>query len=256
MTPIKLKERIGTVKKNNFGSLMEVIDYNGSNDVLVKFLEHGNLKHATWKDFINGKVGNPYDKLVSGVGFMGEGDAIASLNGKATMQYSTWYNMIKRCYDVKYHKKRPTYVGCLVCKEWHNFQTFSKWFDENYYEIDTERMCLDKDILVKGNKIYSPETCIFVSHNINCLFIKKKTERGNYPIGVHFDKNNNKYVSKCGDNLGGSIEIGRFSTVEEAFHHYKQVKEGVIKKVANKYKDIIPSVLYEVMMKYEVEIND
>ena len=80
--------------------------------------------------------------------------------------------MLKRCYDPKYQEKEPTYKGCTVENHLLNFQHMCKWLEENYYEIPGETMCLDKDILCKGNKIYSRNTCIFVPERINLLFVK------------------------------------------------------------------------------------
>lgn len=80
--------------------------------------------------------------------------------------------MLERCYSARYQERKPTYKGCSVCDEWLNYQNFAKWYDDNYYEIKGEIMCLDKDILVKGNKIYSPENCVFVPNYINVLFAR------------------------------------------------------------------------------------
>ena len=115
-------------------------------------------------------------------------------------------------------------------------------------------MCLDKDILVKGNKIYSPETCCFVPNEINVLFTKKEKDRGEYPIGVSIISN--KYVARCGVGNSKNKTIGSFKTPKEAFQAYKQYKEQYIKKVADKYKCQIPNNLYKAMYSYQVEITD
>ena len=96
-----------------------------------------------------------------GVGVTGQGEyshLVRKINGKHTKVYSVWHDMLGRCYNKKYQEKKPTYIGCTVCEEWHNFQNFAKWYEENYYEVNNEEMALDKDILIKGNKIYSPQT--------------------------------------------------------------------------------------------------
>lgn len=103
---------------------------------------------------------------------IGEGNYKVSDNTIVNLNYSTWLSMLKRCYNIEFQFKHSSYIGCSVHEDWHNFQNFAKWYDENYYSIGNERIALDKDILVKGNKIYSPETCIFVPHNINNLFTK------------------------------------------------------------------------------------
>lgn len=69
-----------------------------------------------------------------------------------------WYGMFTRCYNPNYHAVEPTYKDACVCEEWWTASNFKKWFDENY----VEGYQLDKDILVKGNKVYGPNTCCFV----------------------------------------------------------------------------------------------
>lgn len=158
--------------------------------------------------------------------------------------------MLNRCYSGKY----PTYEDCYVCEEWLNYQNFAEWFYQNYYEVDNEIMNLDKDILYKGNKVYSPETCVFVPQRINTLFIKSNKIRGDLPIGV--TSKNNKFMTRCKNGQNEKIYLGTFNTIEEAFKSYKEYKEKLIEQTANEYKEFIPYVLYEAMCNYEVEIND
>lgn len=201
---------------------------------------------------------NLYKKTAYGVGFIGEGNYKVSVKRVYTHQYIFWRTMLRRCYSSNFHNQSLTYKNCTVSSEWHNFQNFAKWFDENYYEIDGERMNLDKDILVKGNKVYSPDTCIFVPSIINNLFVKSDAARGMYPIGVSLSKESTKKPFRvlCSEGKRNQIYLGRFSTPEEGFRAYKVFKERVIKKFANEYKDKIPSRLYESMINYEVEITD
>ncbi|STO12725.1 AP2 domain [[Flavobacterium] thermophilum] len=249
------EERLGQVNKNNYGSLMEVVEYNSATDIWVKF-EKGNHVHTNWKAFCKGDVKSVYDKTVYGIGYIGEGVYKPYENGKPSPQYSTWTGMLERCYSDKLYKRYPTYMGCSVAEEWHNFQNFSKWYDENYYEVDDEKMELDKDILLKGNKTYSPDYCVFVPKRINLLFVKKDELRGDLPIGVCFYKRDKKYQANCKDEKGNNVYLGRYNTPEEAFEAYKKFKENIIKKVAEEYKDRIPKRLYEALINYEVEITD
>lgn len=251
------KERIGTIGKNKYESLMKIIEYKGTDNVWVKF-ENDKVVHTTWQAFLKGNVRNPFDRTVYGVGFIGEGEYKPSNNRKDTRQYKTWSSMIKRCYNERYIEKNHTYKGCSVAEEWHNFQNFAKWYDENYYEIEGEVMCLDKDILVKGNKIYSPETCVFVPHSINTLFIKNEAKRNDMPIGGYLRKNKKEhtYISKCGDGKGSEVHLGQYSTIEKAFEEYKKYKENLIKELAVNNKDKIQGKLYNAMMNYVVDIND
>lgn len=115
---------------------------------------------------------------------------------------------------------------------------------------------LDKDILSKGNKIYSPNTCIFVPIRINSLFIKNDADRGKYPIGVYYEKSTNNFVANCNTINQKNVRIGRYNKQEDAFQAYKIFKENYIKEVANEYKDKIPEKLYEAMYNWIVEITD
>ena len=164
-----------------------------------------------------------------------------------------------RCYDPKYQEKEPAYKGCIVENYLLNFQNMGKWIEENYYEVLGEQMCLDKDILCKGNKVYSRENCIFVPQRINNLFTKNNKVRGKNPIGVTELPSGN-YEAQCKDEYSKVIYLGTYSTKEEAFRVYKEYKERVIKNVIDSYEGKIPEPFYsrlrEAMYSYKVEIDD
>ena len=256
----KTIDRTGEENYNKWGSLMRIIEYKNANDILIEFQDEYKIrKSALYKEFKKGNVKNPYDKSVFGVGYIGDGKYKSTENGRVTKAYNIWHNMLMRCYEPYCINKHISYKDCTVCEDWLCFQNFCKWYEENYYEIPNEKMHLDKDILVKGNKTYSPETCIFLPQKINNLFIKSDTKRGKYPIGIYWHKANNKFEAKCStinkeDNK--IIYLGLYDTSEEAFLAYKTFKENYIKQVADEYKDIIPQKLYDALYKYEVEIND
>ena len=255
-----LKDRTGEINKNINGQLMKIIKYNNYSDIVVEFDDkYKTIVKCQYGMFKNGKLGNPNDNTVYNIGRLGQGKYKSKFNKKQTIQYQYWFDMMKRCYSKEYHKRFPTYKDCSVCEEWHNFQNFGKWFDDNFYTIDGERICLDKDILVKGNKTYSPETCVFVPQRINSLFLKRNKSRGKYPIGTTYNKRDKKYESCCHmykNNRYTRHAIGNFDTPTEAFTAYKTFKEQYIKQVANEYKDKIPKKLYDAMYRYEVEITD
>lgn len=137
------------------------------------------------------------------------------------------------------------------CDWLHSQSNFDKWKNGS-------RWALDKDILNKGNKIYSPENCCLIPQNVNCLFLKREAERGKYPIGVRYT--NNGFIAVCRNPfLDKSEELGSYYTPENAFYFgYKPYKEKIIKQVAQvEYdKGNITEKCYEAMMKYEVEITD
>ena len=254
--------RVGEINYNTFGSKMIIIKYRKYSDIDIYFPEYDwTFKNSAYKEFKKGNIACPYEKRVYGVGYLGEGKYKAYENGKKTKCYRTWYDMLRRCYDEKNLKRNPTYIDSEVCDKWLNFQNFAKWFYENYYEIEGQKMCLDKDILYKGNKIYSPDTCVFVPHNINVLFTKRDKVRGDYPIGVHYHKASGKFQAKCNvydykENKQKLKHLGLYNSPQKAFESYKEFKEKHIKKVADYYKDLIPEKLYRAMYEYEVNIND
>lgn len=167
-----------------------------------------------------------------------------------------WVGLLRRCYSDKLKEKHPTYQNCTVCEEWHNYQVFAKWYEDNYYNIEGQRMELDKDILYKGNKIYSPETCVFVPRIINTVILNRQRDRGKYPVGVTYSKRQNMFLARCSDGFGQMTCIGRFSDPINAFNAYKNYKENFIKHIADEYKEAIPNKLYEAMYRYKVEITD
>lgn len=263
-------DRIGEKRINNFGSEMIIInsytEFNGKHNRNYTYIDvyfpqyNWTFKRAKYDSFKKGNIKCPYEPRVFGIGYIGEGEYKRWENGRNTRAYDTWNNMLGRCYDEKCQEKNPTYIDCEVCEEWHDFQAFAEWYYKNYYEIKGEQMCLDKDILLKGNKIYSPETCIFVPKRINSLFIKCDSKRGNNPVGV-FDCENGKYqvsfsIYDFKTCKSKSEYLGRYDTQEKAFEVYKQFKERNIKEFADYYEGRIPEKLYNGLYNYDVEITD
>ena len=253
-------DRTGEKGVNTFGSEMVIVKYRTNRDVDIYFPEYDwTAKNREYKGFKNGNIKCPYERRYFGVGYIGEGKYKVWENGKNTKCYKTWHNMLNRCYDEKFHEKYPTYIGCEVDKNWHNFQNFAEWYYNNYYEIEGGKMCLDKDILYKHNKVYSPKTCIFVPQTINSLFVKRDNNRGESVIGTSLK--NGKYQVNCSlinPETGKSKQeyFGYYDSQEKAFEIYKYYKEKNIKQVADYYKDKIPEKLYDGMYSYKVEIDD
>ena len=248
---VPIEKRLGQENYNNQNCLMKIVEYKNYDNIVVEFQDDYKYKtKKTYRNFINGKIFNPFFPNVKGVGFIGD-----LKNSTNSIIYNCWVNMLSRCYDENFKRKHPTYQECLVCEEWHNYSNFYKWYKENYYNFNNnERLQLDKDILVKGNKIYSPETCCFVPKRINSLFVKKDANRSEV-IGVRRYKNTSKWISRLLKN-GKEECLGIYETKEEAFHAYKEAKEIYIKEIADNYKEIIPQKLYNAMYNYQVEITD
>ena len=254
-------ERLNNANVNKQGLYMTIVNYNSSKNIDVLFEDGYIATNKLYKHFKSGSMKSPYFKSIYNRGYLGEGEYISSHDFKHNIQYSKWFGMFKRCYDEKQLAKQPTYEICDIDERWNNFQVFAKWFDENRWSEDC--LCVDKDILIKGNKIYSPENCILVDNRLNCLFTKTNKTRGNFPIGVYYKKDVKKYRAQCSivfeDGHKQQTFLGDYSDPLTAFNAYKQFKESYIKQVAddyaNKYQNF-PKRLYDAMYAYEVEITD
>ena len=173
-------------------------------------------------------------KLVQGVGINDLAEPV-EINGKSLKFYNTWKSMLQRCYSEKRQTKKPTYRGCSVCDEWLSLSTFKEWFDANY----RTGMELDKDILVKGNRVYCPEACSFIPRYINNLLTDAGAIRGELPCGVVAQKPsshgqiNTTYTARCRDGHGG-MRRKTFKTVAEARQWYITTKKKVVSEQATR----------------------
>lgn len=141
--------------------------------------------------------------------------------------YKTWHNMIRRCYDVKSIKNHPTYIKCTVCDEWLIFSNFAKWYDSQY----VLGYCLDKDLKVQGNRVYSPDTCSFIPNHINVLLTDRKNDRGKYPIGVSYEPIRDRYKS-CISIHGKVKHIGYFNNPIDAHIAWANAKREYVSESA------------------------
>ena len=254
-------ERLGEEKLNNQGSFMKIIEYRNSRNIIVEFQDKYKAKVQTnYANFIKGLVKNPYFPTVCNVGINGSKYTMC-INGKPIKEYNIWLHMIGRCFDKNLKEKYPTYKSVTCCNEWLLYENFYEWLhsQENFDRWkDEDKWCIDKDILTKGNKLYSPDTCCLVPHNVNCLFIRCDIARNELPIGV--EKVKNKFVAYCNNPFNGSIKeyLGTYETQEDAFKSYKKYKECLIKQIAQIEfdKGNITEKCYTAMFNYEVEIND
>ncbi len=233
---------------------IEIIEYFGNRDCTIKFNDEKSttVYNVSYIQIKRGQVKNPNHPSVFSVGYFGIGKYRSrEKDGDKTQSYKTWVAMLNRCYNNKYQEKHPTYVGCSVDERWHNFQVFGKWFEENF----KEGFDLDKDLLFKHNKVYSPETCCFIPQEINKLFTKSNKTRGQYPIGVSFNKEFKLFGAYLRKDSTQSF-LGYFKTPEEAFQAYKKAKEKEIKSIAKFCKYILQGRVYQAMINYKVEITD
>ena len=172
-------------------------------------------------------------KLVFGVG-INDADYVTQkmetieVNGKQKRElvwicpfYRIWRGMLKRCYSAKFQDTRPTYKGCSVSEEWWRFSNFKRWMEKR----DWEGMQLDKDILFSGNKVYSAETCVFVTKAVNNFTLDRGNDRGECLIGASWDKEKGKFSSKCSNPFTKKGEhLGYFTCQIEAHQEWLKRK--------------------------------
>jgi len=191
--------------------------------------------------------------LVFGVGVNDWAGSIW-VDGKVIREYQLWQNMLQRCFDEKYKQKYPTYDGITCSKEWLSMTTFIEDVSQ-MRGYGLSGWALDKDILQKGNKLYSKDTCCFVPAEVNLLLTKRDNSRGEFPVGVNFHKARGKFVARLNIN-GKRKHLGLFPTPEEAFQAYKLAKEAHIKVVADKWKHLLDERVFQALLDYEVNIDD
>lgn len=193
-----------------------------------------------------------FEPVMYGVGYHG-----LLYENSNVESYRRWHYIMNRCYSKAMHELQPEYEGCTVCEEWLNYSNFKLWYDENsvWWKSFDEVFDIDKDILIKGNKVYSSETVCFVPKIINSLFVRTVKSDREYPLGVYYEKDKNKYRA-CMAFMGQNIKLGTFDSVENAFARYKEYKEDFIRDMAEHHKGKIPDKIYQAMMNRIIEITD
>lgn len=250
-----MKAEIGLEYINNYGDEIIIKDIKNVNNVTIYFKEYDFTKKCKERDLMSSKC--PYSKSVYKIGYLGEDfynyKGISGLDA-----YIRWRNMLKRCYGN--FKGHECYEKVTVCKQWHNFTIFYKWYKENYYEIKGCVMCLDKDIKHKNSFIYSPETCMFVPMSINSIFEHCKREkcknRNDLPLGVFWIEVDNIYGCRCRIRNNEHKWLGRSNNVIELFNRYAEEKERVIKEEVEKYRNQMPKEVIDALLSYKFEVND
>jgi len=177
------------------------------------------------------------NKLVYGVG-VNDADYLVRprISGKMVTCpfYAAWHSMLKRCHCAKFQAKRPTYIGCSVVPEWLSFMAFRAWMiRRNWVGND-----LDKDILVPGNKVYGPQTCVFISGGLNNFTIDRAADRGEWPIGIYWNKQKGKFLAQCNNPFTGKREyLGYFTCPDEAHEAWRKRKHELSLQLAAEQTD-------------------
>lgn len=254
LNDVNYKDCVGKICKSKSSGDFKVLKYNDSGNVEIQFVTTG---FETFTRFDCVKEGNVKDRLlpsVYGIGVVGTKYPISD-GGRDTKDYRLWKSMLQRCYSNAFQKRCPTYIGCEVSNNFKSYEYFYEWCNEQV-GFGNEGFELDKDLLTKGNKVYSESTCVFLPHEINQILTKRTASRGEYLIGVSWDKTNKAFKARVNKNKGSPEWLGSFNTELEAFNAYKQAKEEFIKEQANEWKGKIDERAYEALMNYTVEITD
>ena len=254
LNDVNYKDCVGKVFKSLNSGDFKILKYNDKTNVKIQFINTGYETVARLGHIKSGGVKDPYSPSVFGVGVVGT-KYLAYEYGVVTKEYVLWNNMLKRCYSDIYQKKYPTYEGCEVSDNFKSYEYFYEWCNKQI-GFDNKDWQLDKDLLVKGNKIYSESTCVFIPAEINSLLTKCTASRGEHLIGVCWHKRDKVFMTTVGKSKGKREHLGYFKTELEAFKAYKTAKESFIKEQANKWKNKIDVRAYNALMNYQVEITD
>ena len=254
LNDVSYKDCVGKVCKSLNSGDFKILKYNGARNVEIQFLKTGFETSVHLVQVRNGKVKDPYAHSVRGIGVLGA-KYQSKVNGVLTKEYMLWCRMLERCYSNTYKKKYPTYEGCEVSENFKSYEYFYEWCNKQV-GFCNEGWQLDKDLLIKGNKTYSENTCVFLPNEINSLLTRREALRGEHLIGVNWHKRDKAFVAKVNKNKGKQEHLGYFKTEIEAFNAYKQAKEAFVKEQANRWKSQIDKRAYDSLMNYTVEITD
>ena len=207
---VSYKDCVGKVCKSKSSGDFKILKYNNMANVEIQFLNTGYETVARLGHIKSGGVKDPYSPSVFGVGVVGT-KYPAYEYGVVTKEYVLWNNMLMRCYSDTDKKKQPTYIGCEVSENFKSYEYFYEWCHNQVgfgNEGNGNPFHLDKDLLVKGNKVYSESTCVFIPQEINLLLVKRDNNRGEHLIGVCWHKKDNAFVAKVAKNKGKREYLG------------------------------------------------
>ena len=251
---VSYKDCVGKVCKSLNSGDFKILKCNDARNVEIQFLNTGFEALVELGNIKSGKVKDPYSPSVYGIGIVGT-KYLISEGGVLTKEYMLWKSMLQRCYSDAYQKKRPTYEGCKVSDNFLYYEYFYEWCHKQI-GFNNKDWQMDKDLLIKGNKVYSEDSCIFLPREINQLLVKCTASRGEHLIGVCWCNTKKAFVARVSKNKGKQEFLGYFNTEIEAFKAYKQAKESFVKEQAKKWKSQIDDRAYEALMNYTVNIND
>lgn len=245
-------ELVGKVFPTNSCGDVIVESYQNCNNITICFVNSGFRKRTRMDKLRSGAIRDNSRKIIkyNGEEFIGCGVGLPYEQNRHA--YYQWRSIMMRCYKKKRDNFCSAYDGCTMSKEWHDFKNFVLWYDRHK---KTDKCCVDKDLLVKGNKVYCAERCCLVPIQINNAIIKQKSRRGDYPIGVRWSKAHKKFGASIA-LFGRCKNLGWYNSVTEAFEAYKERKEAYLKELAGIYREEITHDVYQTLINYQVEITD
>ena len=254
LNDINYRDCVGKVCKSLNSGDFKILKYNDTANVVIQFLKTGYETTVELGNIKKGYVKDHYSPSVYGIGVFGT-KYPSRVNGVKTKEYKLWHSMLVRCYSDTIKKKHQTYIGCEVSDNFKSYEYFYEWCQKQI-GFNNKDWHLDKDLLIKGNKVYSEGTCVFIPSEINKVLVKREALRGEYLIGVSWSKTSKAFVATVAKNKGKTEHLGYFNTELEAFNAYKTAKESFIKEQAKKWKSKIDIRAYEALMNYTVDIDD
>ena len=253
---VSYKDYEGSILKSLYCGDFKVLKYTNSLNILIEFVETGFRKICQTKEIKTGSILDKSLPSVFNVGVLGDKYATKYKlpNGRYRnfKEYETWSGLLERCYSEKCQIKHPTYRGCTVSENFKSYTYFYEWCNAQV-GFGNEGWQLDKDLLVKGNKIYSEDTCCFLPEEVNIALTRSDKTRGSSPIGV--TKRGGSYYASISIR-GKTKPLGSFKSETLAFEEYCKNKEEYLSLLAVQYENQIDPRVYGVLMNYKVEITD
>lgn len=152
--------------------------------------------------------------------------------------YARWRSMFNRCKG----KPRPTraYDNCEIDEKFKYLSDFIAWSKTEGFSPENSKLAhLDKDIKIRGNKLYSPDTCVFVPRTINSIIVDLGKQNEDYPAGVIKRKSNwtgKPFLTGCLMNKGKMQYLGVRETPEECHALWQSAKAEIILDLLPEYK--------------------
>lgn len=228
----------------NYGEFV-VTEYVNSSEIKIQF-QDGTIVLTNSANIKSGKVRNPNHRSIYGVGYIGQGDFSPSVNRENTKEYNAWRNMFDRCYSEKELAKSPRRRGSNVSEDWHCFQDFAKWCNDQP-SWGLKGWALDKDLLIKDNVNYGPDTCCFIPTRLNTIIhITDKT-----PCVKQLVKG---WAVQIREIDGSHKYLGSYNSELEAINVYKYERERIVRTLAELVKEILQPHVYNALITWEAKV--